>query len=132
MILQEPPTYAPVVQSKDLIASKGWLAWFSNIARATAGRWQRGAVAITGQPSPNSTSIALTPYHCTLQVKWDNATISGEMVLTGITFDFGIIDVTNGVSTFKASINAAGNIVIPTISGAVTLTAFLQVQNGAL
>ena len=133
MNLGDPPTYAPVVQSKDLIASKGWLAWFSNLARVTSGRWQRGQCEISGQPSPKSTSCAITPYHCSLKIEWEGQTISGELVIKGISFDFGIIEITDGVSIFKPSINAAGNILIQNpISGAVTLTAFLQVKNGAL
>jgi hypothetical protein len=68
-----------------------------------------------------------------LQIKWDGQTINGELIVKGITFDFGIIEITDGVSIFKPSINAAGNIFIQSpISGAVTLTAFLQVKNGVL
>ena len=45
MIIGTPPTYAPVVQEEDRLASKGWMSWFSAMSRAFNGNWYKGCTS---------------------------------------------------------------------------------------
>lgn len=117
MIIGTPPTYAPVVQDEDRLASKGWMSWFSAMARAFNGNWYKGSPTIKfSGPTPISSKLTMTPYHAMTQIIWDKPlTTGGIIVIDSVKFDYGIITLMDGTTQYTATINSDGNIVLPVI-----------------
>lgn len=141
MNIGTPPTYAPVVQEKDRLADKGWISWFSAIARVLSGDWYRGTAIIKGVQKPVTARVNTSPLHADLYCVWETAMSGGEMRVNELRFDFGLITLINyapapvegdpDVETiYKAIINEDGYIEIPAIStvNKLVLTGSLAVK----
>lgn len=132
MIIGTPPTYAPVVQDGDRLASKGWMSWFSAMARAFNGNWYKGTPTLkyTGGPVPVVNKLTMTPYHAMVYLKWDQSLTAGELVIDSVNFEYGIVKLVQGTTEYPTTINAAGNIEVPVIllnTSEITLTAICAV-----